>query len=60
MRTWETNSRYMKTILATTHGIVHGGFRGLRAFVPCKKVDVNYGFSLRDPARHHTIKRYVS
>jgi len=41
MRTWETNSRYLNTILATTHGIVHAGFRGLRAFVARKKVDVN-------------------
>jgi hypothetical protein len=41
-----------------TNGIVHPGFRGLRAFVArkkgrCKLIEK----SPRNPARHHTIKR---
>ena len=31
----------MKNWLPITHGIVHAGFRGLRAFVARKKVGVN-------------------
>ena len=39
-----------------THGIVHAGFSGLRAFVARKRSrGVNDSKSPRIPARHHTM-----
>lgn len=48
----------MNNLRPTTHGIVHAGFSGFRAFVARKKGQCKLiGNQLRTPARHHTINR---